>query len=418
MKRVATILSCLFIFWLGYSQTTGNPNTGDAHFLFGPNTSWGQYLKIGGNGRETTHASVVATNGNLHLDSRNGAYSTYINHYGQGNTILNSQAGNVGIGTTNPTEKLEIKGKIYLNAGPDDDGIYWARHNMTMGTIPGSYNHNVFKLKPGGSSSGYLYSIFEMYKANSENDHEKKVQIHSSGNSFLNGGNVGIGTNMPSARLEIQSPSSTDESDMIIYSSSTVSNTAGWSRLSLKRINEPNQGFLSFYGNNSSGLILGVSGNNPIRFFNNELERVRIANNGNVGIGTVNPDSKLTVKGNIHTQEVKVDLNGAVAPDYVFKEDYHLKTLEEVQEYIQEKGHLPNIPSAREMKENGVLLKEMNLKLLEKIEELTLYTLEQEKELNTKEQMLKRTVTELEKIKSQMEWQEIRLQKLEQFLNQ
>ncbi len=98
-------------------------------------------------------------------------------------------------------------------------------------------------------------------------------------------------------------------------------------------------------------------------------------NNGNIGIGTTNPDSKLTVKGNIHAEEVKVDLS-VPGPDYVFKEDYDLKPLEEVQNYIEEHGHLPNIPSATEMEENGIQLGEMNMKLLEKIEELTLYVIQ------------------------------------------
>ncbi|KAB5483649.1 tail fiber protein [Flagellimonas hadalis] len=103
-------------------------------------------------------------------------------------------------------------------------------------------------------------------------------------------------------------------------------------------------------------------------------------NNGDVGIGTTSPDSKLTVKGKIHAEEVKVDLS-VPGPDYVFKEGYDLKTLEEVQNYIKQHGHLPNIPSAKEMEVNGILLAEMNMKLLEKIEELTLYTLEQEKKI-------------------------------------
>lgn len=114
---------------------------------------------------------------------------------------------------------------------------------------------------------------------------------------------------------------------------------------------------------------------------------------GNVGIGTESPDATLTVKGNIHTQEVKVDLQGAVAPDYVFYEDYGLRTLEEVQQHINEFGHLPNIPSAKEMETNGVKLKEMNLKLLEKIEELTLYMLQQDK----KQKQLEQRIEQLEK---------------------
>ena len=114
-----------------------------------------------------------------------------------------------------------------------------------------------------------------------------------------------------------------------------------------------------------------------------------VNNNGNVGIGTTSPDSELTVKGNIHTQEVKVDLNGAVAPDYVFHKNYSLKTLEQVQDYINKNGHLPNIPSAKEMEQNGLKIKEMNLKLLEKIEELTLYTLQQEAKLEKHEREIK-----------------------------
>tara|TARA_R110000796_G_scaffold104102_1_gene213673 strand:- start:4286 stop:5128 length:843 start_codon:yes stop_codon:yes gene_type:complete len=124
--------------------------------------------------------------------------------------------------------------------------------------------------------------------------------------------------------------------------------------------------------------------------------------NGRVGIGTTSPDSKLTVKGNIHAEEVKVDLS-VPAPDYVFKEDYKLKTLEETQAYIKENGHLPNMPSAQEFEENGMELGVMNLKLLEKIEELILYTINQEEEirkLKSKDQefiFLKREVEQLKK---------------------
>jgi hypothetical protein len=108
--------------------------------------------------------------------------------------------------------------------------------------------------------------------------------------------------------------------------------------------------------------------------------RMKVQSNGKVGIGTDTPDSKLTVKGRIHAEEVKVDLS-VPGPDYVFKEGYNLKSLEEIQNYIKENGHLPNIPSAKDMEENGIQLGEMNMKLLEKIEELTLYILAQEKKM-------------------------------------
>ena len=107
---------------------------------------------------------------------------------------------------------------------------------------------------------------------------------------------------------------------------------------------------------------------------------IKAIQNGNVGIGTAIPDEKLTVKGKIHTQEVKVDMAGPLVPDYVFANDYKLKSLQEVEEYIKQNSHLPEIPSAKEIEKNGLMLAEMNMSLLKKIEELTLYMIEIKKE--------------------------------------
>ncbi|WP_271768875.1 tail fiber protein [Aquimarina algiphila] len=131
-----------------------------------------------------------------------------------------------------------------------------------------------------------------------------------------------------------------------------------------------------------------LSGYGGIKFFTERALRLTIAKSGNVGIGTKTPDSKLTVKGKIHAEEVKVDLS-VLAPDYVFTKDYELLTIEEVQQHIKENGHLPNVPSAAEMETNGVELGVMNMKLLEKIEELTLYTIDQKQELKKQQEKLK-----------------------------
>ena len=117
----------------------------------------------------------------------------------------------------------------------------------------------------------------------------------------------------------------------------------------------------------------------------------------NLGVGTASPDAKLTVKGDIHAEEVKVDLS-VPGPDYVFKEGYDLKSLEEVQNYINEHGHLPNVPSAKEMEANGIQLGEMNMKLLEKIEELTLYMLEIKQEQRLLKQENKELKLQLQKL--------------------
>lgn len=109
---------------------------------------------------------------------------------------------------------------------------------------------------------------------------------------------------------------------------------------------------------------------------------------GKVGIGTTLPDEALTVKGKIHTEEVRVDLS-VPAPDYVFYDTYDLISLDEVRQHINEHGHLPKIPSGKIMESEGVELGIMNMKLLEKIEELTLYILEQEERITKLESWIK-----------------------------
>ncbi|MFM8739435.1 MAG: TMF family protein, partial [Cytophagales bacterium] len=100
---------------------------------------------------------------------------------------------------------------------------------------------------------------------------------------------------------------------------------------------------------------------------------------GNVGIGTTAPDAKLAVKGTVHANEVKVDLN-VPGPDYVFENGYDLMSLEETKAYLDANKHLPEVPSAKEMEKNGVQLGEMNMLLLKKVEELTLHLIEMKKE--------------------------------------
>ncbi|AZB01115.1 cell wall anchor protein [Chryseobacterium joostei] len=99
---------------------------------------------------------------------------------------------------------------------------------------------------------------------------------------------------------------------------------------------------------------------------------------------------RLFVKDGIKAEKIKVEnpsSNGWA--DYVFKKDYKLRSLEEVEKHISEKGHLPNIPSAKEVEKDGINLGEMDAKLLEKIEELTLYSIEQNKQLKSQSEEIK-----------------------------
>src|SRR5690606_1055084 len=96
---------------------------------------------------------------------------------------------------------------------------------------------------------------------------------------------------------------------------------------------------------------------------------------GNVGIGTLSPSHKLSVNGVVRAKGIIVDTNWA---DYVFDPEYRLAPLMEVEAHINEKGHLPGVPSAQEMAANGANVAEVQSMLLAKIEELMLYVIKQE----------------------------------------
>ena len=109
------------------------------------------------------------------------------------------------------------------------------------------------------------------------------------------------------------------------------------------------------------------------------------ANGGSVGIGTslnANPNNyKLAVNGTIGAKEVKVEISSQTWADYVFEPTYQLPTLTQVESYIKKNKHLPDVPSAKEVEKEGIDLGKMDATLLKKIEELTLYVIEQGKKL-------------------------------------
>ena len=118
---------------------------------------------------------------------------------------------------------------------------------------------------------------------------------------------------------------------------------------------------------------------------NGTMRANQFISTSNVGIGTTTPNYLLDVNGTIRAKEILVNSGSA---DFVFVEDYNLRSLKEVQQFIIENGHLPEIQSAEQMEKNGVSVNELQIKLLQKIEELTLYLILQEQTIQDLQQQV------------------------------
>ena len=126
------------------------------------------------------------------------------------------------------------------------------------------------------------------------------------------------------------------------------------------------------------------------------VERMRIKHNGRVGIGTNDPTHKLSVNGTIRAKEIIVESGWS---DYVFEDDYRLAPLSEVEAHIAAHGHLPGIPFATEIEQNGAKLSELVTLQMAKIEELTLHLIEKEKQLSSANERIENQAAEIAEIR-------------------
>jgi hypothetical protein len=224
----------------------------------------------------------------------------------------------------------------------------------------------------------------------SDVDSDGLLKIKGVGNNYITG-NVGIGTISPEAKLDVNGT---------IQSNGGANQLYGFGQSSAsKPIDVRSGSHYPYVFNWHEGLTFSAhSAYGGIRFYNqsypdayNNAVLVMSITNNNVGIGTTNPTSKLTVAGNISSREVKVTVDAGA--DFVFEKEYNLPSLSFLEKYIKENKHLPEIASAKEMQENGINLSEMNIKLLQKMEEMTLYMIEQNKRIEKLEFEKKYTKT-------------------------
>jgi hypothetical protein len=257
----------------------------------------------------------------------------YAQHNYDNQSLIYSNNGNVGIGISNPLAKLSVDGYVKVEG---TDGRLMLQNPSATGSI---------YLRNGGSTNARKFEI--MYAGTTK---------------FLmdNDGNVGIGVSNPLAKLSVDGYVKVEGTD---------------GRLMLQNPSATGSIYLRNGGStNARKFEIMYAG----------TTKFLMDNNGNVGIGTTNPGNfKLAVEGTIGAREVKVTLDSW--SDFVFDGNYKLRELEEVESFIHDNNRLPDIPSETEVIENGINLGEMDAKLLQKIEELTLYMIEMNKRMNSLE---------------------------------
>lgn len=234
-------------------------------------------------------------------------------------------------------------------------------------------------------------------------------------NSPTTNTNVGIGTNTPTAKLEVEGglPNGTTfantaemfEKSLVLNVGSLVTGSTKYRNLRMFNFPQSNfdaksviylgiedrddygrYRFAATTGGSTQMIVLDKTQTSVMDLYddgNNKTTLTLPKANSYLCIGTTSYTDgselyKLSVKGKIRAEEIKVYNTWA---DYVFAKDYELKPLSEVEEYINSNGHLPNVPSAKEVQENGLKLGEMSQIQQEKIEELTLYLIEQNKQI-------------------------------------
>ncbi len=304
-------------------------------------------------------------------------------------------AGNMQIAGSFQANALTVKGETYVDGG-------WLRVKGNKGIFFENYGGGFFMQD---NSWIRTYGNKNFYHNTGVMRTDGTLQVGPNGNRFIvnSAGNVGIGTVDPKTKLEVTSGNSGD-AILKLEADTDNNNESDNPRIEMYQDGKLIGVHIGFNEETPTPKnIFQISTLSPDGFVREALTIDPYT--GNVGMGILLPDSKLTVKGKIHAEEVKIDLS-IPAPDYVFTEEYDLLSIEEVQQHIQDKGHLPNIPSAKIMEAEGVELGIMNMKLLEKIEELMLYTIAQQKEIK-----------ELQNLKTKNKELEARLTKIEALLD-
>ncbi|KZS40289.1 hypothetical protein AWE51_04860 [Aquimarina aggregata] len=310
--------------------------------------------------------NIINSNNNLFIGYNNNPNANYPQSSYKDRFYIKSN-GNIGIGTINPKGKLHVNGDTYTSGKLYVDNNTYVKGNVSLFA------------NEGENQSGTAYLQAKDKSGNSNIGFQFRTQ--KAGN-FINtlkinpNGNVGIGTTEPTEKLEIQGNIKISDGNNILLQKGTLSDQEGLYLIGDRDNTSENE-----------DIIFGFDGNSRESI----QEKMRLTDEGYLGIGTNVPTEKLEVLGKIKASSFVTSLQSF--PDYVFEKDYKLQPLIEVKKYVEAHHHLPGMPSENNVLKNGLDIKDISVKSVEKIEELFLYVIQQQEII----QNLKQRIEQLEK---------------------
>ena len=396
-------------------------DAGSLATIFGMRLQFGHYYTLNGSAHTDTMIGLdlepyyqTGTVGNVYgllIGGSSGATVTGT-VYGICQTDSNAKngfSGNVGIGTMNPSAKLQVVGgQIIGTSGSGADTrtltiLSDGKPQINHGPYPGAWTA---ALQIQNNDNGRLLWLSPLDSASGVNARIRSaatgLDIYTGGTTLDNGnlgfsqnaaGNVGIGTTGPGQKFTVAGGGIGMAANSQAYPGSD-DGTGANPAFVINGNFSGGDGEMDFWETNpnlTGGFrFLQKTGASSAR------DLVRILGNGNVGIGTTSPTYPLTVNGTVRAKEVIVDTGWS---DYVFDPGYRLQPLSEVEGQIKGEGHLPGIPSAKEVNAAGISVGDMQARLLAKVEELTLHLIQQEKRMQLQDARIQRLEEENQQLR-------------------